>query len=90
MSRNDITGDELRTKPSTEAYRRNFDRIFRTPAVPDYKDVAQLYKKIGCANSSSFTLPPGGGWRRCHQNASGCYEVFCNDELRVYYDQFSD
>ncbi|MGB2010567.1 MAG: hypothetical protein ACPIG6_06280 [Akkermansiaceae bacterium] len=90
MSTNDITGDELRTKPSTEVYRGNYDRIFRKPARPGYKDVVQLYKKIGCANSSSFTLPEGGDWRRCHQNASGCYEVFCSDELRQYYDQYSD
>lgn len=28
MSKNDITGDSLVSKPSTEAYRNNFDSIF--------------------------------------------------------------
>lgn len=29
MSKNDITGDDLRTKAASEAYRDNFDTIFR-------------------------------------------------------------
>lgn len=31
MSTNDITGDTLRTKPATDAYRDNYDAIFRRP-----------------------------------------------------------
>ena len=30
-STNDITGDALRTRPATDAYRDNFDAIFRKP-----------------------------------------------------------
>ena len=29
MSSNDITGDEIKTKASSEAYRSGYDRIFR-------------------------------------------------------------
>lgn len=28
-ARNDITGDSIQTKPGTEAFRDNFDRIFK-------------------------------------------------------------
>ncbi len=28
ITKNDITGDKLATKPSTDAYRDNWDRIF--------------------------------------------------------------
>jgi hypothetical protein len=28
MSKNDITGDEIKSKPSTEKYRENYDKIF--------------------------------------------------------------
>lgn len=29
--KNDITGDELKTKPASDAYRQNYDLIFRKP-----------------------------------------------------------
>jgi hypothetical protein len=36
-SRNDITGDSLTSKPSSDAYRNNFDAIFRKkPTKPEY------------------------------------------------------
>ena len=31
MSSNDITGDALRTRPASDAYRDNYDAIFRRP-----------------------------------------------------------
>ena len=31
MSTNDITGDALRTRPATDAYRDGYDAIFRKP-----------------------------------------------------------
>jgi hypothetical protein len=31
MSKNDVTGDDLKSKASTNAYREGFDRIFRKP-----------------------------------------------------------
>lgn len=36
MSRNDITGDRIATRPSSE-YERNFDRIFRRPGPSETK-----------------------------------------------------
>jgi hypothetical protein len=30
-TRNDITGDEIKTKEITDKYRENFDKIFRKP-----------------------------------------------------------
>lgn len=29
MSKNDITGDNITTKPATEEYRENYDKIFK-------------------------------------------------------------
>ena len=41
VARNDITGDAIQTKTSSNAYRDNYDLIFRkdkmTPAVEDMK-----------------------------------------------------
>ena len=34
MTTNDITGDALRTKPATDAYRDNYDAIFRRKPEP--------------------------------------------------------
>ena len=31
MSKNDVTGDNILSKVATEAYRNNFDAIFRKP-----------------------------------------------------------
>lgn len=36
MSTNDITGDKLITKTNTDAYRDNFDRIFKKPCQHDW------------------------------------------------------
>lgn len=33
MSRNDITGDKIATKPASDAFREGFDRIFGKPAA---------------------------------------------------------
>ena len=35
MSNNDITGDAQRTKPATDAYRANYDAIFRLEPQPN-------------------------------------------------------
>lgn len=41
MSTNDITGDKIATKPASDAFRNNFDAIFRkkdpAPAAPVLK-----------------------------------------------------
>lgn len=31
MSKNDITGDEIKTKGASDSYRENFDKIFGKP-----------------------------------------------------------
>jgi hypothetical protein len=36
---NDITGDSIQTKVSSEAYRSNYDAIFRKFERHDYEDV---------------------------------------------------
>ena len=33
MSKNDVTGDEIKTKQITDAYRKNFDEIFKRKQV---------------------------------------------------------
>ena len=99
MSQNDITGDEITSKAASDEYRANYDRIFRQQAPeqapaqarPTYREIVKTYKKIGCANSTGFQEPDGSGpWRRCHQSVSGCYEVYCDDKLQIYYDCFCD
>jgi hypothetical protein len=42
-TRNDITGDEIKTKEITDKYRENFDKIFGKP------EPKQLYKQFGLA-----------------------------------------
>lgn len=37
MSINDITGDKLQTKASSESYRTNYDAIFRKKVIPEGK-----------------------------------------------------
>lgn len=42
-TRNDITGDEIKTKEITDKYRENFDLIFGKP------EQKQIYKPFGLA-----------------------------------------
>ena len=35
MTTNDITGDSLRTRPASDAYRDNYDAIFRREPQPN-------------------------------------------------------
>jgi hypothetical protein len=46
VAKNNITGDDLRTKPSTDAYRDNYDRIFgkkkKTDPDPEPEDTYPL------------------------------------------------
>ena len=37
VSKNDITGDSLQTKVSSEIYRNNYDAIFRKKVIPEGK-----------------------------------------------------
>jgi hypothetical protein len=45
-TRNDITGDEIKTKEITDKYRENFDLIFGKPKPEKQK---QIYKPFGLA-----------------------------------------
>mgnify|MGYP001037884344 FL=1 len=84
---NDITGDGIKTKASSQAYREGHDRIFGRP-----KDVATIkskYECIGSANSSAFKRPIGN-WVRFNMNSRGTYELWCNHETRQYYNNYCD
>lgn len=37
VSKNEITGDSLQTKVSSESYRNNYDAIFRKKVIPEGK-----------------------------------------------------
>jgi hypothetical protein len=43
MSRNDITGDEIKTKASSNAYRENYDIAFKKQSA--YKWLDEIYGK---------------------------------------------
>lgn len=45
---NDITGDSIQTKSTSEAYRSNYDAIFRKFERQDYENVLKL-------NNQNFT-----------------------------------
>ena len=53
MSVNDITGDSLISKPSTEAYRENHDKIFKPKTMAE---ITKKYESLGSANSQAFKL----------------------------------
>jgi hypothetical protein len=46
MSRNDITGDELKSKVSTDDYRNNFDRIFNGNGITEVKQKNELNDEL--------------------------------------------
>lgn len=46
MSKNDVTGDEIKTKQITDAYRKNFDEIFKRKKVePGYSGTIKPLKE---------------------------------------------
>ena len=85
---NDITGDRIQTKPSNQAYRDGYDRIFSKDPT-DSKTIKQDYECIGTANSSAFKRPLGH-WVRFNMNSRGTYELWCNHETRQYYNNYCD
>lgn len=48
MSKNNITGDEIKSKINTKEFEENFDRIFRGESKANKS-------KVGCPNASSST-----------------------------------
>jgi len=84
---NDITGDAIKTKASSQAYREGHDRIFGKPK--DMATIKNKYECIGSANSSLFKRPIGN-WVRFNMNSRGTYELWCNHETRQYYNNYCD
>jgi len=84
---NDITGDSIQSKPSSQSYRDGYDRAFSKPT--DAAAIKQRYTKIGTANSETFKRQEGR-WIRFKMNRRGTYELFCCHERKEYYDVYSD
>lgn len=45
-ARNDVTGDFIKSKPSSDMFEKNFDAIFRKPLQESIKDNEELYKEL--------------------------------------------
>lgn len=85
-SSNDITGDPLISKPATDKYRENHDKVFQPKTMAE---ISKKYDSIGSANYSGFVLPEGN-WEMCYRSGSGNYEVYVCHKLKAYYDVYSD
>lgn len=46
MSKNDITGDEIKTKTTSDAYRDNYDKIFRKKKGLTDEQVEQIAREF--------------------------------------------
>lgn len=57
MSKNDITGDSLVTRSSTDAYRDGWDRIFKKPVVTS-EEIVPDKSSLEYNDSSSSTGEP--------------------------------
>lgn len=57
---------------------------------PDMATISKTYTYLGCANSKAIDYPVDADWRVCKRNGSGSYEVYCCDNLKVYYSVYSD
>ena len=86
-STNDITGDSIQTKPSSQAYREGYDRAFSKPT--DAASIKDQYQNIGLANSSTFKRPEGR-WLSINLNTRGNYELWFCHELKQYYHNHCD
>jgi hypothetical protein len=62
-SKNDITGDTIATKNSTEAYRENFDRIFGKKGLDDVTPLSN--------NSNQLVADPINSNSRKESQAAG-------------------
>lgn len=52
-TKNDITGDKLATKPATDAYRDNWDRIFGKPD-PEAVILSEINKRLAAEFDAKF------------------------------------
>lgn len=53
MSKNDITGDTLATKPASDLYKENYDKIF-----------GKTCQNSGCRNKATVHFKLGNGMRQ--------------------------
>lgn len=60
------------------------------PSKPDMATISKIYTYLGCANGKKIDYPEDAEWRVCKRNGSGSYEVICCDNLKIYYDIYSD
>ena len=57
MSINDITGDKIATKPASDKYRDNFDKIFGSKKKPT--EVEKLTDRLVSMGTINFGFTPG-------------------------------
>ena len=72
VAKNDVTGDSIQTKNTSETYRNNYDRIFRKDSLPEptpeeeeawkelekkYGGVAQLGERQLCKLDVAGSIP---------------------------------
>lgn len=84
---NDITGDSIQSKPSSQAYRDGYDRAFSKPM--DAAAIKREYRYIGSVNNPLF-IRPEGKWVKFIQNSRGTHESWCDHKLKQYYHVYSD
>ena len=64
-ARNDITGDAIASRTTTDSYRKNFDAIFRTP--PAVREAQQRLTDL------AQTEPGYSGWSRIPDCNGSCH-----------------
>jgi hypothetical protein len=48
-AKNDITGDAIKTKSASSAFRENYDRIFKKKSTSDFQDILSTEECIEAA-----------------------------------------
>jgi hypothetical protein len=86
-AKNDITGDRIQTKPSSQSYRDGYDKVFSKPM--DAAAIKREYRYIGSVNNPLF-IRPEGKWVKFNQNSRGTHESWCDHNLKQYYHVYSD
>ena len=87
---NDITGDDIKTSPSSTAYRAGHDRIFsKQKPIMNAAEITKEYRYIGSVNNPLF-IRPEGKWLKFNQNRRGTHESWCDHDLKQYYHVYSD
>jgi hypothetical protein len=58
MSKNDVTGDNIQTKVASNAYRNNFDAIFRKPKIVNESDNGENHESKEIVESTVLVILP--------------------------------